>query len=79
MRLPAVANTVDEARDQARKAGRSQILSTDIRAALHDYQIPSDEALRESFQPTKKRPELAIRADGGSFASILQRRSTRVA
>ena len=50
MRLPAVAATVEEARYQARKNGRSYIVATDIRTALLDYQIPSDEALRNAFQ-----------------------------
>jgi hypothetical protein len=48
--LPAVANTVEEARYQAQKHGRSNVLATDIRTALLDYQIPSDEALHTAFQ-----------------------------
>ncbi len=52
MRLPAVANTVEEARYQARKAGRAHLIATDIRAALLDYQIPSDEALHSSLRPS---------------------------
>ena len=36
MRLPAVADTVEEARYQARKNGRSHIVATDIRNALLD-------------------------------------------
>jgi len=79
MRLPAVTDTIGEARHQARKHGRSQILATDIRAALLDYQIPSDEALQRAFEPTEKRPQLAIQAISGSFAPILQRRCTRLA
>lgn len=55
MRLPAVANTVEEARYQARKHGRSYVLATDIRTALLDYQIPSDEALEHAFEkPTNR-------------------------
>lgn len=50
MRLPAVANTVEEARYQARKSGRSNVRATDIRTALLDYQIPSDEALQQAFE-----------------------------
>ena len=50
MRLPAVANTVEEARYQARKHGRSNVLATDVRTALLDYQIPSDEALQQAFE-----------------------------
>jgi hypothetical protein len=41
MRLPAIVKTVDEARYQARKAGRSCIMATDIRTAIFEYQIPS--------------------------------------
>ena len=50
MRLPAIAKTVEEARYQARKHGRSDIVATDIRDALLNYQIPSDEALQNAFQ-----------------------------
>ena len=55
MRLPAVANTIDEARYQARRHGRSQILATDIRTALLDYQIPSDDALQQTFEAVARR------------------------
>ena len=78
MRLPAVAATVEEARFQARKANRSHIVATDIRAALLDYQIPSDEALQNAFQ--------LDRASNGSMTvresrvqSFLQRRCNGVA
>ena len=50
MRLPAVAKTVEEARYQARQHGRPHIVATDIRDALLNYQIPSDEALQSAFQ-----------------------------
>jgi hypothetical protein len=50
MRLPAVAATIEEARYQARKANRSNIVATDIGTALLDYQIPSDAALQGTFQ-----------------------------
>ena len=53
MQLPAITATVEEARFQARKANRSQILATDIRTALLDYQIPSDEALQSAFQSNR--------------------------
>jgi len=78
MRLPAVANTIEEARYQARKHNRSHILATDIRAALLDYQIPCDEALQRAFRPIEKREKLAIQT-GGSFAPFLQRRCTPTA
>jgi hypothetical protein len=54
MQLPAVANTISEARHQARAHARISIAATDIRAALLDYQIPSGEALRRAFE-TKTR------------------------
>jgi hypothetical protein len=83
MQLPAVSDAITEARYQARKNERSQIAAADIRTALLDYQIPSDEALQQAFEP-------AIRRNGqGSVIpttmpnlnakSILQRRCTSVA
>jgi hypothetical protein len=55
MRLPAVANTVEEARYQARKHGHSNVRAIDVRTALLDYQIPSDEALQQAFErPTSR-------------------------
>ncbi len=64
MRLPAVADTIQEARYQAHKNGRSHIVATDIRAALLDYQIPSDEALQQAFEPLRERRRL----NGGGAA-----------
>jgi hypothetical protein len=57
MRLPAIAATVDEVRYQARKHGRPFILAADLRSALLDYQIPSDKALQQAFEPEVKRNE----------------------
>jgi hypothetical protein len=79
MRLPAVSNTIEEARYQARRHGRSNVLATDIRTALLDYQIPSDEALQQAFEPIQKRREIAIQTVSSSVAPILQRRCMRVA
>jgi hypothetical protein len=78
MQLPAVAATVEEARYQARKAGRSHIIATDIRTALLDYQIPSDEALQNAFQSARPsvRPALTLQA---RVDPILQRRCNGVA
>jgi len=78
MRLPAVANTVEEARYQARKAGRSHVVATDIRTALLDYQIPSDETLQSAFQSDRPlaRPAATLQS---SIAPILQRRCNGVA
>jgi hypothetical protein len=61
MRLPAVAATIEEARYQARQAGRSHVVATDIRAALLDYQIPSDEALQQAFQSDQPRVRPVVR------------------
>jgi len=78
MRLPAVAGTVEEARYQARKAGRSHVVATDIRTALLDYQIPSDEALQSAFQSDQPsvRPAVTLQS---SVDPILQRRCNGVA
>ena len=77
MRLPAIAATVDEARYQARRHGRLAIAATDIRAALLDYQIPSDEALQQAFEPEVKRDEgwaIPTTVSNLNAKSILQRR-----
>jgi hypothetical protein len=78
MRLPAVAATVEEARFQARKNGRSRVVATDIRSALFDYQIPSDEALQSAFQSDQPsvRPAVTLQS---SFRAALQRRCNGVA
>jgi hypothetical protein len=55
MPLPAVADTISEARHQAREHARISIAATDIRAALLDYQIPSGEALRRAFDSKARR------------------------
>jgi hypothetical protein len=64
MQLPGVASTVEEARYQARKANRSHIVATDIRTALLEYQIPSDQALQNAFQSERPviRPTVAVQA-----------------
>ena len=78
MRLPAMAATVEEARYQARKAGRSHLVATDIRTALLDYQIPSDEALQSAFQIDQPsvRSTVTLRS---RIDPILQRRCNGVA
>jgi hypothetical protein len=70
MRLPAVAATVEEARYQARTAGRSHIVAMDLRTALLNYQIPSDEALQNAFQSAKTPPAVTSQP---SMDLILQR------
>ena len=77
MRLPAVVASVEEARYQARKAGRSHIVATDIRTALLDYQIPSDEAMQQVFEPLGERHGTNGSELGGS--TVLQRRCTPTA
>ena len=78
MRLPAVAGLIEEARYQARKAGRSHVVATDIGIALLDYQIPSDEALQNAFQSERpsRRPAVTVHS---SIDAILQRRRHGVA
>jgi hypothetical protein len=51
MRLPAIANTVEEARFRARQGNRTYVTATDLHSALLNYQIPSDTALRSVFEP----------------------------
>lgn len=78
MRLAAVADTITETRYQARRHGRSQILASDIRAALLDYQIPSDEALQSAFQSDRPsvRPAVTVQS---SIEPILQHRCNGIA
>ncbi len=78
MRLPAIAATVEEARYQARKAGRSHLVATDIRTALLDYQIPSDEALQNAFQSDQPSVRAAVTLQS-RIGPILQRRCNGVA
>ena len=78
MRFPAVAGTVEEARHQARKAGRPHVVATDIRTALLGYQIPSDEALQNAFQSDQPSVRTAVRLQS-SIDPILQRRCNSVA
>ena len=74
MQLPAVSDTITEARYQARKHGRLVVVAIDIRNALLDFQIPSDEALREAFEkPSKSARGRTMTADYAS-ARVLQDR-----
>jgi hypothetical protein len=80
MRLPAVEAAIEEARYQARKAGRAHIVAADIRDAIIGYQIPSDEALAERFRTAESRqPVRPATAAGFSSASALQRDCTEAA
>lgn len=55
MPLPAVSDTIEEARYQAQKNGRSHIAVRDLRNALLDFRIPSDAALQRAFERPEKR------------------------
>jgi hypothetical protein len=79
MRLPAVVATVEEARYQARKAGRSHIIATDIRTALLDYQIPSNEAFQRAFQPAESQRTAPQTISYSGFANAMQRHCTAIA
>ena len=80
MRLPTVTATVDEARCQARKAGRTHIVAADIRTALLDYQVPSDGALQQAFEASNRQsPNQAdVQFDSG-LTSPLRRPCNSVA
>jgi len=81
MRLPAVADTITEARHQAREHGRFSVAATDIRNALLDYQIPSDEALEQAFETPTSRSTSSSIARNPQFGvgANLQSRCNRIA
>jgi hypothetical protein len=69
MRLPAVADTIEEARYQARQGGRSTVAGLDIQKALLEYRIPTDGALQQAFPPQPRSAALfgqprRMRGDG---------------
>jgi AAA domain len=55
MPLPAVSDTIEEARYQAWRNGRNHIAAGDLRSALLDFRIPSDTALQRAFERPEKR------------------------
>jgi hypothetical protein len=78
--LSAVAGACDEARYQARKRDRSQILATDIQAALFDYRFPSDKALQQAFESVDKRRKCGTRMPANAgFTTAVQRQGIRIA
>ena len=80
MRLPAVADTITEARYQARKVGRPHVVGIDIRTALLDYQIPSDETLQRAFEaPTSRSSSTIVRKPQFPRDATLQSRCNGVA
>jgi len=79
VQLPALANTVEEARYQARRHGRTKVLATDVRTALLEYQIPSDQALQCAFDSAQRHSPTTAMAVGVCAGSGLQRRCNAVA
>lgn len=64
MPLPAVSDTIEEARYQARKSGRNHISAGDLRNALLDFRIPSDAALQQAFEsPAKPRTVIPVSSE----------------
>lgn len=75
MSLPAISDTIEEARYQARKNGRTQIAARDLRNALLDFRIPSDAALQRAFEkPEKRRTTIYSRLEAPIEAAFLQHR-----
>jgi hypothetical protein len=54
LRLPAVADAIDEAQYQAGLRGRGCITGEDLHTALMYYRIPSEGALRQLFSSHTK-------------------------
>ena len=80
MRLPAIADTIEEARYQARLNQRGQITARDIQKALLEYRIPSDGALQQAFEPVKKKLIRAAQTvPDPSFATAMQSQCNRIA
>ena len=67
LRLPAVADLAAEARLVARDNGRTGVTGRDLKRALLWRQLPSDQALREAFEP-----------EGTNVARRLERRTQTV-
>jgi hypothetical protein len=80
MPFPAVSDTIEEARYQARKNGRTQIVAVDLRHALLDFRIPSDAALQRAFEsPEKRRIASPSGLEAPARAAQLQPRCNGVA
>ena len=71
--LPAIADTIEEARSQARIQGRSHVNARDIHRGLFGYQIPSNAAMQEAFRVIQ--PNRAYSA----FKPSMQQRCNTVA
>ena len=80
MPLPAISDTIEEARYQARKNGRTKIAALDLRNALLDFRIPSDATLQRAFEsPEKRRIASQSRAEVPAGATQLQQRCNGIA
>jgi energy-coupling factor transporter ATP-binding protein EcfA2 len=81
MRLPAVSDTITEARHQVREHGRFSVAATDLRNALLNYRIPSDEALQRAFETPTSRSTSSSTARNQQFwvGANLQSRCNRIA
>jgi DNA transposition AAA+ family ATPase len=68
--FPFLADTIDDAGRIARKAGREEITFADVETAVNELRLPSDEAMKQAFDPAaSKRPR---KARFGSTASTVQ-------
>ena len=80
MPLPAVSDTIEEARYQARMNGRVNIAAGDLRNALLNFRIPSDAALQRAFERPEKRRFVTPRSpQTATGAAHLQHRCNDVA
>jgi hypothetical protein len=80
MSLPAVSDTIEEARYQAQRNGRTQLAAADLRNALLDFKIPSDAALQRAFErPETRRIATPDRAEALARGTHLQQRCNGVA
>lgn len=53
--LPAVRDSVNEARDLAHLAGRDFVTMEDVRCGILEHQAPSDAAMKQAFAPESER------------------------
>jgi AAA domain-containing protein len=80
MSLPAVSDTIEEARYQAQRNGRTQIAAADLRKAVMDFRIPSDTALQRAFEnPARCRIERTSRVFASPRDEELQEACSGVA
>lgn len=53
----AVADTIDDARLIAKRAGRDRVTFKDVKAAIHEWRAPSDAALQRVFDSKPEKPK----------------------